>query len=257
MTRTTLRHRAELLYLLVRKDVKVRYKSSVLGYLWAIINPFAFALVYWIAFKMIMRVQMENYSIFLITGMFPWIWLSAGVVQATRSFQNNSSLVKRVNLPRSVLPLSNIVQEMVHFVFALPVIAAFLVFAGGLTLHWSWLWQIPLMLLAQLVFAYPLALGLAVLNVFVHDIEYLVGIGFSLLFFATPIVYPITMIPDTHLAFFENSPLYHLVNAWRSIFMEGQFNWGNFEFVVVTACVFSLVALLIYRRLGPRIGEVL
>src|SRR5512134_722392 len=115
----------ELLYLLVRKDLKVRYKSSILGYVWALANPFAFAFVYWIAFKYIMRVQMENYSLYLITGIFPWLWLSTGITQATRSYPNNASLVKKVRIPRAVLPLSSVVQEMVHFLFALPVIVAF------------------------------------------------------------------------------------------------------------------------------------
>ena len=165
-----LRQRAELLYVLVRKELKVRYKSSFLGYVWALANPFAFALVYWLAFKFIMRVEMDNYSLFLITGIFPWVWLSAGVVTGTRSLVVNTALVKKVNLPRAILPLSNVMQEMAHFIFALPVIIAFLYFAGNYPLSASWLWQIPLMLVLQAAFIYPLALALAIANVFIHDI---------------------------------------------------------------------------------------
>jgi len=252
-----LRQRAELLYVLVRKELKVRYKSRFLGYLWALANPFAFALVYWIAFKFIMRVGMDNYSLYLITGIFPWVWLSTAVATGTRSFVVNSNLVKKVNLPRSILPLSNVVQEMVHFVFALPVIIAFLWFAGDYRLNPAWLWQIPLLLTLQVAFIYPVALALAVTNVFVNDIEHIVAIGFTLLFFATPMVYPITMVPEAYRHLFELNPLYALMESWRSVFLHGRLDPGHMLFVAAFAAVAGVVAWLIYRRLAPRIGELI
>jgi len=255
--RTDLLHGVQLLYLLVLKDIKVRYKSSVLGYLWAIANPFAFAFVYWLAFKFIMRVQMENYSIFLIAGMFPWIWLSSGITVATKSYQNNVSLVKKIDMNRTILPLSGVAQEMVHFVFALPVVAIFIVVLGGKSVHWSCLWQVPLMMILQLAFAFPLALTLGLLNVFVHDIEYLVGIGFSLLFFATPIVYPLSMVPARYRVYFELSPLHRLIESWRSILLDGTVSVTGVTILLGYILVFSVVSVFTYRRLAPRIGEVL
>ncbi len=251
------RQRIELVYLLVLKELKVRYKSSLLGYLWAVANPFAFAFVYWLAFKFIMRVQMENYSIFLITGMFPWIWLSAGVTQATKSYQANVSLVKKVNLNRAVIPLSSIVQEMVHFLFALPAVAIFLVALGNSHVHASWLWQVPVMMAIQLAFAFPIGLTLALVNVFVRDVEYLIGIAFSLLFFATPIVYDISMVPPAFQVYFRHSPLHHLIAAWRSILLEGTMNFHSAAVILGYTTVFSLIAVYTYRRLAPKIGEVL
>jgi lipopolysaccharide transport system permease protein len=247
----------ELLYLLVRKDLKVRYKNSVLGYLWALAHPFAFALVYWVAFKYIMRVQMENYSLYLITGIFPWLWLANGVTHATRSYQVNASLVKKVRMPRAVLPLSNIVQEMVHFLFALPVILAFLVFAGGFELRAAWLWQLPLMLGLQLAFVYPLALAFAISNVYVHDIEHLAGLAFAMLFFLTPMVYPVTMIPQELRPWFEWNPLHSLMDSWRSAFLSGSLDSAEVAYAATCAGVFALVAWICHRRLGPRIPELL
>lgn len=246
----------ELLYLLVLKELKVRYKNSVFGYLWALANPFAFAFIYWFAFKFVMRVQMENYSIFLIAGMFPWIWLSVGITQATRSFHNNVSLVKKVRLDRPILPLSNAVQEMVHFLFALPVLLGFLIFAGDL-FYASWLWQIPLMLLVQLLFVYPLASIFALANVFVHDVEYLVGIAFSLLFFAMPMVYPPDMVPAEYRIYFEINPLNALIQGWRAVLMDGTVNGPYLLYVLACAAVFSMVAVWAYRRYEPLIVEVL
>ena len=253
----TIRHKIELLYLLVLKDIKVRYKSSVLGYFWAIANPFAFAFVYWVAFKFIMRVQMENYSIFLIAGLFPWLWLSNGITQATCSYRDNSSLIKRVNLSRAILPLSNLMQEMAHFLFALPVIVIFLVLSNGHALHWSWLWQIPLMTVAQLAFIYPVALIFAVANVYVRDIEYLVKIGFSLLFFVTPMVYSIEIIPVTYREYFALNPLYALIECWRAVFLHGQIEAGLLGYFSLWIAPIGGVGFVFYRRLSGRIGELL
>lgn len=255
------RHYADLIYLLVLKDLKVRYKSSLLGYVWAVANPLIFAFVYWIAFKFVMRVQMANYSIFLLTGMFPWIWLSAGVTQATKTYQANTSLVKRVNLNRSILPLSAIASEMVHFLFALPVIVFFLAISGigvGIgTLHLSWLWQVPLLIVLQLAFMYPLALILAISNVFVRDIEYLVGVMFSALFFATPMVYPLDMVPAEYRAYFAANPLHSLIQGWRSVLLEGTLSGYDFAYCAVCALVFSIGAVAMYRKFSHRLGELL
>jgi lipopolysaccharide transport system permease protein len=252
-----LRHSAELLYLLVLKDLKVRYKSSLLGYVWALANPFMFALVYWVAFKFVMRVQMENYSIFLITGMFPWIWLSTGITLATRIYHTNSSLVKKVNLNRAVLPLSAAVGEMVHFLFALPVIFLFLAYTGAQHLHASWLWQVPLLIAVQLLFVYPLALIFSIANVFVRDIEYLVGVGFSMLFFATPMVYPLSMVPAAYQPYFAANPLHALIAAWRSVLLEGAVPFGHLAYCLAFGIVFALIAYVMYRRLSFRLGELL
>lgn len=246
---------AELLYVLVRKELKARYKNRFLGYVWALANPFAFAFVYWIAFKFIMRLDIENYSLFLITGMFPWVWMSVGIAGATRSFVINASLIRKVRLPRAILPLGNVAQEMVHFGFALPVIMAFLWFAGEIRPMASWLWQIPLLLAVQVAFVYPLALAFAVANAYVRDIEYLVGICFSLLFFATPMVYPITIVPEAYRRWFELNPLHALMQSWRSVFLQGTLEPGLLACALAFAAVTGLIAWALYRKLAPRIGE--
>jgi len=249
-------HFFELLYLLVQKELKVRYKSSVLGYLWALANPFAFALVYYIAFKLIMRVQMPNYSIFLLTGMFPWVWLTNSFIQATGSFRHSASLVKKVDLARAVLPLGSVVHEMVHFCFALPIVCLFIFFTGS-DVHLSWLWQFPVMSILQLILIYPVALILAISNVYVHDVEYLVSIGLSMLFFLTPIVYPVSMVPEKYRYYFDWSPISSLIESWRSVFLHGSFDINHMSFCLFTALILSLCAYLFYKRTIHKMGELL
>ncbi len=255
--RLNIRHSVELLYLLVLKDLKVRYKSSALGYMWALANPFMFALVYWLAFKFVMRVEMENYSLFLIAGIFPWIWLSASITLATRAFHANSSLVKKVKLKRWVLPLSAVIGEMLHFLFALPVIFVFLAYASIHYLQFSWVWQIPLLISVQITFIYPLALLFAIANVFIRDIEHLVGVGFSMLFFATPMVYPLSMVPAAYQAYFAANPLHVLISAWRGVLLEGVLISNDLIYCLAFGSVFASLALIVYCRLSPRIGELL
>jgi homopolymeric O-antigen transport system permease protein len=250
-------HAGELLYLLVIKELKVRYKSRFLGYLWALANPIAFAFVYWIAFKFIMRVEMANYSLFLITGIFPWMWLSLAVTSGARSFIHNASLIKKASLPRAILPLSCVVQEMVHFVLALPVILAFLVLAGEYPLRAAWLWQIPLLVALQVAFVYPLALAAALTNVYVRDIEFLVGIGFSLLFFVTPMVYPVTMVPEPYRRWFELNPLHALMESWRSVLLHNTLEPWYPAYAAAVAAIAGLIAWALYRWLAPRVGELL
>ena len=246
---------AELLYLLTLKELKVRYKRSVLGYLWAIANPFVFALVYWLAFKFIMRVEMENYIVFILTGMFPWGWLSQSTIQGTGSFANNLSLVRRVKLPKLILPLSNVMQEMFHFMFAIPVVFFFMAINGESIYPITLLWQMPLMLILQLLFVFPLAVIGAVLNVYVRDIQYLIGIAFSALFFATPMVYPLSMVPVEYQFYFKLNPMYWLIDSWRIVFAGGILPLDHVACVSGSIVAFSLIACWVYQRLAMRIPE--
>ncbi len=245
----------ELLCLLVVKDLRIRYKRSILGYFWAIANPFMFALVYWIAFKLIMHIQIEDYSVFIITGLFPWTCLNQSISQATGSYTNGVSLVRRVKLPKLILPLSNVLQEMVHFAFAIPVVF-FFIFVGGGSIHASeQAWQIPLMLLVQAAFIYPLAVLCALFNVFLRDVQHLVGIFFSLLFFATPIVYSIAMVPGKYLHYFQANPVFSLVECWRGVFIDGVISFSYVAHLLIWAAALSVIAALVYRRLSGKIAE--
>ena len=252
----SLRQLAELLYLLARQELKARYKGRFLGYVWALAHTFSLAFVYWIAFKIIIGLEMPNYSVYLVAGMFPWVWLSMGITGATRSFVVNAPLIREMGIAHAILPLASVMQEMAHFVLVLPALIAWVVLPGGYEPAVSWLWQIPLMLALQLAFIYPIALGCAVANAYVRDIEYLLGIGFPLLFFATPMVYPISIVPEPLHDYFELNPLHALMQPWRSVFMEGALDPVQVAYVAGWTLALGAVAWALYRKLAPRVGEV-
>jgi lipopolysaccharide transport system permease protein len=246
----------EFLYLLARMELKARYKGRLLGFVWAVGTVFAIAFVFWIAFKVIMRVDIPNYSVYLVSGLFPWAWMSAAVIGAARSFVGNAPLVREMGLAHGFLPLSNVVAEMMHFALALPLILAWVVLPGDHAPAASWLWQIPVMMALQLAFVYPLALACALINAFVRDVDYFLGIGFLLLFFVTPMVYPISMVPDALARYFELNPFHALMASWRSVLLEDTLDLARAGYCAAFAAAAAVVAWALYRKLAPRIGEV-
>src|SRR5262245_56420169 len=156
--------RMQFLYLLARMELKARYKGRFVGYLGATGTIFALAFVFWIAFKIIMRVEIDNYSVYILAGLFPWAWMNVAAVGAARGFVANAPLVREMGLAHAMLPLSNVVAEAMHFLLVLPLILAWVILPGGYGLPASWLWQIPLMMVLQVAFVYPLALGCALAN---------------------------------------------------------------------------------------------
>ena len=152
--------------------------------------------------------------------------------------------------------LSSVVHEMVHYLFSIPIIILFIGIAGGV-LHLSWIWQIPLLMLIQLALIYPLALVLALGNVYVKDIEYLTSIAFSMLFFLTPIVYPISMVPDRFRGLYGINPFYHLITSWRGVFLDGTVDIHSTSMTLLFAVIASVLAYYIYMKTSRRIAELL
>ena len=251
------RQLAEFLYLLARMELKARYKGRFLGYVGAVGTIFALAFVFWIAFKIIMRVEIENYSVYIITGLFPWAWMNVAAVGAARGFVANAPLVREMGLAHALLPLSNVISEAMHFVLVLPLILAWVILPGGYGASASWLWQIPLMMVLQVAFVYPLALGCALANAYIRDVEQLLGIGFLVLFFATPMVYPISMVPEPLARYFELNPLHALMTGWRSVLVDGTFDLPRMAYTAAWAVAGGAAAWLLYRRLAPRLAEVI
>jgi lipopolysaccharide transport system permease protein len=246
---------AEFLYLLARQGLKARYKGRFLGYLWAIAHTLALAFVYWVAFKVIMDLDVPNYSVYLVTGMFPWAWMAVATIGAARSLVANAPLVREMGAAHAILPLSNVMQEMLHFILALPVVIAWVALPGDYDLRISWLWQVPVMLALQVAFVYPIALVCALANVYIRDIEPILGIGFSLLFFATPMVYPLAIVPEPLHHWFELSPFHALMDSWRSVFIAGTLDLARVSYVAGISLVSGAIAWALYRTLSPLVGE--
>lgn len=200
--RKLLRFRS-LLGTLVARELKARYRGSLLGFVWSLVNPLLLLAVYAFVFgKVFSPPQAEGqtypYALFLITGLFPWVWISTSLLEGTVSLVANGGLIRKAVFPAEILPQVSVLSNLVHFLFAVPILLGAMVVGrvmgypvlGPATL------LLPVVILLELVLAAGLALGLAALNVYFKDTRDLLANLLTLLFFLTPIIYELSAVPS-------------------------------------------------------------
>jgi ABC-2 type transport system permease protein len=179
----------ELLVGLVRKELKVKYKDSSLGFLWSMLNPAMYLAVFYVVFQVILGSGIPYFAIFLLSGLLAWNLFSASLTAATGSIVNNGSLVNKVYFPREILPLATVGANLVHFFLqVLVLLSALAVFQYGVDLEYLWL--VPVALIVLLVLAAGMAILFAALNVYARDLQHLLELVLLAWFWMTPIVYP-------------------------------------------------------------------
>ena len=185
----------ELLANLVRRELKVKYKNSVLGFLWTLLNPLLYLAVFSLVFTGILTGGVQLYGIFLLSGLLAWNLFSTGLTGATASIVANGPLVQKVWFPREVLPLASVGAAAVNFAFQLVVLAlALLVFQWAPA--WSMLWLLPLAVAVALVWATALGVAFAAGNVYLRDIQHFLELGLLAWFWLTPIVYQYDLVGE-------------------------------------------------------------
>lgn len=251
-----MQHYIDLITVLTLKEIKVRYKNSFFGYLWSILHPLAFALVFFIAFKVVMRIQVENYTLFLIAGLFPWQWFTNSVNVSPTVFLMNASIIKKVNFSRNIIPFTVILQDMIHFIMSIPVIVLFL-FLYDKSPSLTWLYGLPILLGLQFFMTYGISLMLSSINLFFRDLERLTVIVTTLIFYFTPIIYPETMIPERYKDLIYLNPLALLAISWRNLFLNGRLE-PTFLVISFGYSIFGfLLGYLVYKKLSWKFAEVL
>lgn len=221
----------ELLFNLVGRELKVKYKRSILGFLWSFINPLLTMLVFTFVFSMVLRIAppvnregLASFPMLLLCALLPWNFFSASVGSGVGSIVMNSNLIRKVYFPKEVLPVSLALANLVNLFFEMSVLAVFLLVLGfNYVLYWPWL-IIILLLLSVLTIGF--ALLFAVLNVYFRDVEHFVGIILMVWFYATPIIYPFSYIEQSgipHLGtILKINPMTDLVLALRDVLYFGQ-----------------------------------
>jgi len=246
----------DLVLTLTQKEIKVRYKSNLLGYFWSLANPLALATVYYLAVQVFLRVQIDNYIVFLIVGLFSWQWFNNYLVTSCGAFLLNASLIKRTVFPRFVLPIALNLQNAFHFVMSIPVIFGLLI-QQNVRLHLATFYGPLVLIPAQFLLLLGLGLVLSTVNLFLRDVERIVVILLNMMLFLSPVIYPIDMVPQAYQKFIWMNPMTPILEAWRGIFLEGTVRWG----LVGLGYLYALVALIfgawVYRRLSWRFAEVL
>jgi lipopolysaccharide transport system permease protein len=256
MRQHSIEYYKDLVLALTQKELKVKYRRSFLGYLWSVANPLALALIFFIAFKVVMKIQIENYTLFLISGLFPWQWFSNSVNSSVMVFVSNASLIKKVNFRREILVIAMVLNDMLHFILSIPVIVIF-IFVYGIKPSPLWLIGIPLMLVIQFIITFGLSLAISSINLFFRDIERIVSIFITLMFYITPIIYSENMVPDKYKSLILLNPLSLLMISWRNLFMNGTLDFKDIALAFIYSLIIAAIGYLIFRKLRWRFAEVL
>ena len=245
----------ELLKTNVKKEIRGKYKASFLGVLWSFINPLLMVLVYAIVFPYIMRVQTENYLIFLICGVIPWNWFTNVISQGTTCITNNANLIKKVYFPREVLPISTVTAGLINFLISCIIIVIF-VLLGGCGLSWHIVF-LPLIALVQYLISLAMIFVLSAINVYVRDVEYMVIFIMNMLFYATPILYSSSMFDKGWFIWvFRFNPFAHLINAYRDIFYVHEIpNVVNLLILLGVRVIALIIGYMIFKKLEKRFAE--
>ncbi len=244
----------EMLKSLVRKDLKTRYKGSVLGFLWTFINPLMQLAIYALIFPYLMRVQEKNYAMFMFVALLPWIFFSTSLQSSTECIVENYNLVKKIYFPRQVLPLSVATGGLVNYIYGLLVVLAGLLIAQiNITVYILYL---PLILLILYVAVSGFCLMLSALNVYVRDLEHIVNIVTMAWFYATPIVYPFDMLPQWLQNILVFNPMTPMILSFRDILYYG--TAPNLQHLLIAGCeaiVIFVAGVYIFNALEKGFAE--
>lgn len=244
----------DLLVELTKKEIKIRYKNSYLGYLWSIANPLSMAIIFYFAFKVVMRIDMPHYDLFLISGLFVWQFIINSFSLGTTLFVGNAGLIKKVNFKRYYLVIAMILSEGFNFFFSIFVILGFMLYYG---IYPSWIWLIgfPLLFMITSLFLFGFGLLLGSINLFFRDMERIIGLLMMLVFYATPILYPVKMIPKEYLFLIDWNPFTSFIIMWRDMFLNGTL---NIEYIIrasIFAIISSFIGIYIYNKLKYKFAE--
>ena len=244
----------ELLKSSIKKDVGGKYKNSVLGVLWSFLYPLLQIAVYAIVFPLIMRSNMENYTVFVCCGLIPWNFFSTAISRSSFTMIENGNILKKVYFPREILPISVVTSEAVNFVISTIIILAF-VLGTGMGLTWYVIFY-PVILLIQYILLIGISLFVSSITVYFRDLQHFIGIALQLLFYATPIVYATNIIPESYQWILRLNPMTFIIDGYRSIFYyQQQPDFMTLGMTLLISVVLCVVGYLLFNKLQKRSAE--
>lgn len=244
----------ELLKTNIKKEVRGKYKGSWLGVLWTFLNPLLMLAVYAFVFPYILRVKVENYTIFMIVALIPWNFFTTAIQSGTGSVVANGNILKKVYFPREIIPISITTSQLVNFLITCIIMFVFILFSGvGFSIH---LLLMPLLILIQYLITLALTFVLSALTVFVRDVDHFVSVALTLGFYATPIVYQVSMLPEKFQWVLKFNPMAQLVEAYRAILYYHQLPdftmlgiWG------ILSVILLILGYMIFKNLEKSFVE--
>ena len=264
---------SELLWNLTLRELRGKYKRSILGWGWSLLNPMVFLGIYSFVFMVLFKQQPPTgdpsgitlYPFFLVAALLPWTFHSNCINGAIQSLSGNVNLIRKVWFPRYLLPASTGLSWLITFSIEMTVLLTALVVTGHPRFI-LWAPGVVLVMLLQFIFSIGIGLAAAALNAFFRDVEYLTGIVLQLWFWATPVVWPTRLVDSPGhrpeflgipvITLLKLNPMYHFVEAYRDLLYDGAWpTAGRWAAMIVTAAISVSIGAWVFRRVEPRLGE--
>jgi lipopolysaccharide transport system permease protein len=241
---------------LVAKDLKVRYKASILGYLWSLLNPLLMTLVFTFVFTQLLGEAVPNFPVFVLIGLLSWNWTAASIGAGHKCLIDNAPLINKVYFPRMLLPISVVASNMANYLLAFPVIFFFMaIYRLEFT---AWLLYLPVIVLVQATFLTGLVLILSAIHIYFRDTTVLVDVGLTAWFFMTPIFYRVEDVVDPTLIewMYWLNPMASIVAELHTILYYGGVPDPLFMArTFATSIAFLIVGYILFTRVSRHLGE--
>jgi ABC-2 type transport system permease protein len=240
---------------LVRRDLRGKYKGSVLGFLWTFINPLCQIIVYTIVFSVIVRTDLDKFYVFMITGMIPWLFFDAALRQGAGCVRYQGDLVKKIYFPREVLPISCVTSNFVNMLFCFIIVFAVLM-VSGIGVSFKTLFYLPLVMIVEYVLALGFSLIVSAGTVYFKDLEHIVTVILMAWIYLTPIMYPMDMIPESIRKIFKFNPMTSIVESYHNIlYWKTIPDINDLLYSLIFAIVILIIGELIFKRLNNNFAE--
>ncbi len=245
----------EMIVSLVRKDLRGRYKGSVLGFLWTFINPLFQLVVYTLVFSYILKSNIDKYYLYLFVALIPWIFFSASITGGAASVVAQKDLVKKIYFPRQVIPISYVTSCFVNMLLCFIVIFVVVLFSG-IRLSIAGLLCLPVVMVVEYLLALGMALLCSAVTVYFKDLEHILGIISMAWMYLTPIMYDKSIVPERFLPVFNLNPMTHIIDCYRAVLYYGQVpELRSLLSSFVLGLVFLAVGWIVFDRLQRHFAE--
>lgn len=245
----------DMIYSLVRRELRGRYKGSALGFLWTYINPLCQIIVYSAVFSVIFRVQVEKFYLYLTIGMMPWVFFNTSVQGGSTCVRAQADMVKKIYFPREVIPVSYVTSAFVNMLLSF--IIVFLVVAvSGFGFYWKALLYLPVIMLFEYLLALGIAMGVSAVTVYFRDLEQIISVLMMAWIYVTPIMYTIDFVPEEYRTLIMLNPMTPIVEVYHQILYYRMTPTANYLILAgVTSCVAFLAGALAFALLERNFAE--
>jgi lipopolysaccharide transport system permease protein len=251
-------HHREVLWNITLRELKVKYKQSILGMLWVILQPLSMMAIFTVIFSIFIKIPSDGilYPIFSFAGLLPWMFFSTATLSASSSIVSNINLVNKIYFPREIFPIASILAALFDFCIAGCIFMMMLIFYK-IHLTLNILYIIPI-ILVEIAFILGFSLFVAAVNVYYRDIKYVMPLAIQLWMYASPVIYPVSMVPEHLRPFYMLNPMASIIDSYRNVLLLGAApDWSYLGFAAVAALILLWLAYAFFKRIEMSFADVI